>query len=143
MEEMDLLAADGEALSQYFHSRKWIQTSERAVIALRDDIVAQVRRGEPERIRVAQREAASKAWDVSLRSNMYLDAYLDREYPDPAPSVMMSNGERVTFDGKVRYRGWTWDTVAAFVQRDNEKGYVLTDSEIRELLALAATVEGR
>ena len=71
-------------------------------------------------------------------------AWLDRGYPDPAPpSVTLSNKEVVTFDGKVRYRGYTWDTVAAFLQRDNERGYVLTDAEISALYALAASHGGR
>ena len=65
------------------------------------------------------------------------EGYLAREYPAPRECVLLSNGERVEYNGKVRYRGYTWDTVAGFLQRDNERGYVLTMDELRQLMAFA------
>lgn len=102
------------------------------------------------RDRTAEREAAEKAftagwvaWSQALGkySDRYThetarDRYLAAEF-DAGERVTLSNGEAVRFDGKVRYRGLTWDTIAGFLQRDNERGYVLTDAEIAALYRLA------
>ena len=96
--------------------------------------------------RRAAREALTRLMGEMRRGRMMrwaaddVESFTDEEYPAPAPRecvLKLGNGESVKYDGKVRYRGWTWDTVAGFVQRVNEAGYDLTDADIQSLYAFA------
>jgi hypothetical protein len=83
-------------------------------------------------------ETYCDAFDAS-----YMFRFRDQHYAPPAPSVRLSNGECIRYDGKVRYRGLTWDSIPKFLQRENECGYVLSDAEYTALVALAQTPESR
>lgn len=111
---------------------------------------ALARYSDPDAVRAAKYEAltelASFTWAQRDGFDKQVLSHAHARYAPPAapPSVKLSNGKHVVFDGKVRYDGWTWDTVAGFVQRESPNdGYDLTDAELRDLLALAATVTRR
>ena len=104
----DLLTADGGALSEFFHARKWTQTSERAFTAFRDEIVRQALAASPVDLDAVRREAARKALTALVRHLqampvppyvINIEAFRDREYHAPAPDrVVLSDGSVVTWN---------------------------------------------
>jgi hypothetical protein len=94
----------GEQLQAEWHSIVTGWNERYAIAALRDRIVAECAANLAE----AERDIARKAWDAATRwmgvstvaSWPGRDAYLDREYPAPAPEGMtLSDGSVVTRHG--------------------------------------------